>query len=82
MRNLIFLALIILAYTYIKKLFRTSGPSIREERKPEQIQDEMVQDPSCGVYVPKGSSVQKSISGREFYFCGNKCAEEYEKKEA
>ncbi len=76
MRNLVFLALITLAYVYIKKIFQ-SGLSLTEKNKAGQITDEMVRDPACGIYVPKNNAVRKTISRQEYFFCGTECAEKY-----
>ncbi len=78
MRNLVFFALIILAYVYIKKIFQ-GGPSLTEKNKAGQITDEMVRDPACGIYVPKNNAVRKTISKQEFFFCSIDCAEKYKK---
>ena len=41
---------------------------------------EMVQDPNCETYIPKSETVVKTLSGKTHYFCGEKCAREFEEK--
>lgn len=79
MHRLVLLALIIIAYFLIKGLFQGSQ-SFKKENKAQGITDEMVEDPACGVYIPKGDSIQRTIAGQDFFFCGPQCAEEYERK--
>lgn len=79
MRNLIIIAIIVLAYLQLKKFLQES-PSLKKEKKRDEMVDEMVQDPACGVYLPRRNAVPRKISGQEFFFCGNQCAEEYESK--
>jgi YHS domain-containing protein len=48
---------------------------------PQQIQDEMVQDPVCGVYVPKRQALVWGANQKEEkYFCSPECREKYEKE--
>jgi len=81
MQRLVYVALAIIAYFYIKSLFR--GGAVlpgEEETSAQEITNEMVEDPACGVYVPKRDSTQRTIAGKKFFFCGPRCAGEYEKK--
>ena len=41
---------------------------------------EMVQDPNCGVYVPKSQTVTRSVRGKGHCFCSERCANEYSTK--
>lgn len=70
---LIFLFLII--YT-IRKSFRHS-PSAKKENSKGQGGESMVKDPVCNIYIPESEAVKKVIGGKTYYFCGNKCAEEF-----
>lgn len=81
MQRLVYVALAIIAYFYIRSLFR-GGAALSGEKETgaQEITDEMVEDPACGVYVPKRDSTQRTIAGEKFFFCGPRCAEEYVKK--
>lgn len=41
---------------------------------------EMVQDPVCGMFVPKEGALFIRNSDRTYFFCGNSCRDTYEKK--
>ena len=43
---------------------------------------EMVQDPSCGTFVPKPEAVFRKVGDRDCYFCSQKCADEYQSRNA
>ncbi len=40
---------------------------------PDQIDDVMVKDPYCGVYLPKKDGVRFKDKGKELFFCSEKC---------
>ena len=42
--------------------------------------DEMVQDPNCLTYIPKGSAIRKSVEGETHFFCSQKCIDEFRRK--
>jgi YHS domain-containing protein len=42
--------------------------------------DEMVQDPNCLTYIPKGSAIRKSVAGETHFFCSQKCIDEFRRK--
>jgi YHS domain-containing protein len=78
MKILILLFLAYLVYRLIRKhLVSAQGPP----KSPDGAAvDEMVQDPLCKTYVPLRSARRKVIQGREYFFCSNKCAEEFQEK--
>jgi len=39
---------------------------------------DMVEDPNCHVFIPKAEAIRKEMQGKEYFFCGEKCAEEYQ----
>ena len=41
---------------------------------------DMVQDPVCKMYVPKGSAVTADIGGQTYRFCSHDCAETFQKQ--
>jgi YHS domain-containing protein len=43
-------------------------------------QNQMVQDPMCHVYVPRGSAVSEQIGGQTYFFCSRNCAQEFQKQ--
>jgi YHS domain-containing protein len=46
----------------------------------EAIQDVLVEDPVCHTYIPKGQAVRLHHNKQNYYFCSNKCCEEFLKK--
>ena len=42
--------------------------------------DEMVQDPNCLTYIPKGSAIRKSVGGETHFFCSQACVDEFQRK--
>ena len=53
-----------------------ANPSLED---PSEATD-TVQDPNCGVYIPKRQAFAKSVQGKEYFFCSKKCAVEYSLK--
>ena len=39
-----------------------------------------VKDPNCGLYIIKKQAVSRLVQGKEHFFCGKKCADEYSSK--
>jgi len=76
MRQIIILILLSLTIYIIKKSFRQS-PSTKKENSEGQAGENMVKDTVCNIYIPESAAVKKIIGGKTFYFCSNKCAEEF-----
>ena len=70
-------ALLVFAYLLIRRAYRdfVAGPQRRLIGK-----DQMVQDPVCRVYVPKGVAVGATIGVQEYFFCSPGCAESFQKR--
>ena len=77
-RILIIAFLAYLLYRVVRGLKGLSGPALRDERG--EVIDDMVQDPECGTYVPRGEAVRRRIRGQDHYFCSTACADRYEEK--
>jgi YHS domain-containing protein len=66
----------LLVYRYLKRFL--SAPKLPERNPPQEIQDEMVQDPVCKVYLPKRQAkVLNSTGGINYYFCSTQCREKF-----
>jgi uncharacterized protein len=79
MKYLIFFALLYLCYFVLKKAI---FPALRTykvfKRYHESSSDkELVQDPHCHTYIPKETALKATIGGEVYYFCSQKCLEEY-----
>jgi YHS domain-containing protein len=78
-RNLIFIFLILALYRIWKGITRVSTTkSIPRNDRLSQIDDEMVKDPNCQVYIPRSGAIRRRIGKQEHYFCSPDCAQEFE----
>jgi YHS domain-containing protein len=78
---LIFALLGFLAYTLYTLLRRSLGggtSSIPPEKTRQG--EEMVRDPHCGTYLPKGEALEKIIDGERHYFCSTRCRDAFKAK--
>jgi len=50
--------------------------SMQGKAGPE-IEDEMVKDPSCGVYITRRDAVHLRQAGEDLYFCSEECRDKY-----
>ena len=76
-RITILVLLIALVFFLIRSYFLPDGP---EEEDLDPM--ELVQDPNCEIYLPRSDSVERIISDTKYYFCSEKCAEEFQNKTA
>ncbi len=77
MRIIILAVLGYLLYRILRGLF-TTGKKLKKSPNTGPI-DEMVQDPFCQTYIPLRDAQKKIINGREYFFCSNECADNFEK---
>lgn len=40
---------------------------------PDQVIDVMVQDPQCGIYLPKHEAIRSIVRDEERFFCSEAC---------
>ena len=62
-------------------LLRSAIKQFREGSRPAQppaTRNEMVQDPVCKTYVPRGSAVSADIGGQTYLFCSRDCADTFQ----
>lgn len=59
----------------IKQYRGSSGPV-----QPPVNRNDMVQDPVCKMYVPRGSAVSADIGGQTYLFCSRDCADTFQKQ--
>jgi len=66
------------------QLLRAADVRAKRERAgaAPRTGEPMVQDPLCGMYLPKSSAVSMEIGGRTHYFCSRQCADKYREREA
>ncbi len=73
--------IIVLAVGYIVYRFLRgflASPKLPKRNSPQEIQDEMVQDPVCKVYLPKRQAlILNGPRGDKHYFCSTQCREKF-----
>ena len=63
-----------LVYTLLTFILRSfSSRPIEPPPEKTTAGEDMVRDPVCGTYIPRGDAVKKG----ENYFCSTKCRDEY-----
>jgi uncharacterized protein len=71
-RLITILILIAVLYMVLKRaFFPTRGGAGESE-------EEMVRDPVCGCYLPRGQSFAVSYRGRRLFFCSEECFQKYQ----
>jgi len=78
-RLLFVLGLLVLLYFLLRNAYR----ELRGKKGTDQTltdKNQMVQDPVCRMYVPKGSAVEASVGGQTYYFCSQDCARTFQKQ--
>lgn len=65
-----------LVYRFLRGLLSPS--KLPKRNPPQEIQDEMVQDPVCQVYLPKRQAVVlNDPKGENYYFCSVQCRDKF-----
>jgi YHS domain-containing protein len=78
-RWIIILVVGYLLFRFLRRFL--SSPKLSERNPPREIQDEMVQDPVCKVYLPKRQAkVLNGPKGIIYYFCSTQCREKFIKE--
>lgn len=78
-RIIFILVLLIILYFLIRSAVREFGRQGTVERLPKS-KDQMVQDPVCRVFVPRGTAVTEVIGGQTYCFCSQGCALTFQKQ--
>lgn len=77
-RLLLLAALFYLGYSLLRSFLRVlpghrgSPPAAKGPRG-----EEMVQDPHCGTYLPRGEALTKTVRGEMHYFCSKACRDAF-----
>ena len=37
--------------------------------------EDLVKDPVCNTYIPRGQAYKREISGKDYYFCSKQCSD-------
>ncbi len=80
-RSILIFIVFILLYSALRTVFRSAMHAYRNiEERPKARGEEMVLDPNCRTYVPKGRALSRRIHGTLTYFCSETCARTYEER--
>lgn len=80
-RIIFVLILLIILYFLIRSALRELKGRGEPGRLPVD-KNQMVQDPVCRVFVPRGTAVTEVIGGQTYCFCGRTCADKFQKQMA
>jgi YHS domain-containing protein len=78
-RTILILGLLGVLYFLIRRALR----QLKGRGKPDGIlpdENQMIQDPVCLVFVPKGAAITENIGGQTYYFCSKACAHKFQEK--
>lgn len=75
-RLFIVAGLLIVLYLVVRRAIQVWGQGSASLTDPNQ----MVQDPVCKTFVPKGNAVSERIGGQTYYFCSPACAKQFERQ--
>ena len=79
LRLLIIGCLLYILYRLLTGPRRNKGVETKQDtagaEKP--VQDVLVEDPVCHTLIPKGQAVRLHHENQMYYFCSNKCCEEF-----
>jgi YHS domain-containing protein len=71
-RLIAILILVAVVYMVLKRaLFPVPGRAAGSE-------EDLVRDPVCGCYIPRGQSLTLSSNGRQLFFCSQECFRKYQ----
>ncbi len=84
MRGLLIAVLFIILYYALKAVFQSAVRGYRDDERSRSTStamgEEMLLDPECRTYVPKGRTVTRRIGDKLCSFCSEACADRYEAK--
>jgi len=80
-RIIFILILLIILYFLIRSALREIKGRGGTDKLPLD-KNQMVQDPVCHVFVPRGTAVIEVIGGQTYCFCGRTCADKFQKQMA
>lgn len=77
-RLLFIIGLLVILYFLVRSAIRELSGGKGQGQLADKNQ--MVQDPVCRIYVPRGAAVAESIGGQTYYFCSRDCAQTFQKQ--
>ncbi len=79
---ILIVGLLILLYYFLQKAIhgRIESPGGRDGLQGSGSGNNMVQDPFCRVFVPRGSAFCDEVGGQTYFFCSQACAKAFQKQ--
>ncbi|MDY6851846.1 MAG: hypothetical protein SV487_07210 [Thermodesulfobacteriota bacterium] len=83
LRWVMIVVLFYLIYRVVKGLGRPSRPMTPPQRDNEvgapgaSRSEDLVQDPQCGVFIPRSEGVASVVDGQVLYFCSTGCRDKF-----
>jgi len=75
---LILFLVIFTASSVLTAIWRLLGaPRKPTPREKSSRGEDMVRDPECGMFLPKGDALSASIAGETHFFCSAECRDQY-----
>ena len=72
---------VLIAYLLYRALKAFLLPKINTmSQENGKVIDEMIQDPFCEKYVPRREAIRRTIKGKDYFFCSESCADQFEAK--
>lgn len=78
-RLFLIIGLLVMLFVLVKSIYRNSQQAGRPARPPLDG-DQMVQDPVCGVFVPKKTAIVQHVGGVTNCFCSQECAAKFQEQ--
>ncbi|HXX76404.1 MAG TPA: YHS domain-containing protein [Nitrospiraceae bacterium] len=78
-RIILILSLLVVLYFLLRSAIRELKARGAGDRVPLD-KNQMVQDPVCRVFVPRGSATAEDIGGQTYYFCSRACAKVFQRQ--
>ncbi len=69
--------LVIFLLSYLLRFIIKSLTSPVKKKDTRAEPEELVQDPYCQTYIPKGLALKKKVGGQVQYFCCERCLKNY-----
>ncbi|OGW67861.1 MAG: hypothetical protein A3H49_03920 [Nitrospirae bacterium RIFCSPLOWO2_02_FULL_62_14] len=78
-RLMLVVGVLVVAYFLLRSAIREFR-GLKGPFQPPASREDMVQDPVCKTYVPRGSAVSADVGGQTYLFCSRDCADTFQKQ--
>lgn len=78
-RLMLVVGVLLVAYFLLRSAIREFR-GLKGPFQPPARGNDMVQDPVCKTYIPRGSAVSADVGGQTYLFCSRDCADTFQSK--